>query len=62
MLSLILLCFADLSSLADFPHKVLFLNLNNNRSLVAAAVNMRFRSKQELCLRFIVYEKKLTVN
>ena len=37
----------------------LFLDLNNNRSLVAAAVNVRFRSKQGLCQRFIVYKEKV---
>ena len=45
-------------SLTIFPREVLFLNLNNNRSLDAAAVIMRFRSKQGLCLRFIVCEEK----
>ena len=54
-----LLCFAYLSSLTNFQHKVLFLDLNNNRSLVAAAVNVRFRSKQGLCQRFIVYKEKV---
>ena len=56
---MILLCFAYLSSLTNFQHKVLFLDLNNNRSLVAAAVNVRFRSKQGICQRFIVYKEKV---
>ena len=57
LFDLTLFCLPILST--NFQHKVLFSDLNNNRSLVAAAVNVRFRSKQGLCQRFIVYKEKV---
>ena len=40
----------------------LFLDLNNNRSLVAAAVNVRFRSNKGYVRDSLFTKKKLTVN
>ena len=59
LFDLTLFCLPILSYYGNFQHKVLFLDLNNNRCLVAAAVNVCFRSKQGLCQRFIVYEEKV---